>query len=240
MALFSNPFSGNQGKTPEDDYSKGVLCLKANDFYGANDFFKSAARGGHVSALYDLGLINSMGRISPYEIDFAISCFHNAAAGGHAKAKDVVGWLNDKTFDITKLSWLSSIYPAEGWPNIIVTMVGCRLYNALCIEHDVTDSVIDYELDAARFSEHSYIQNFINRTGISGSVYSGGLNRIQEGSVVDAITDGLNNLYVGLKGAGHSDQICLLTRCTIVGYIISKSRHARRAMPLLGTDKFFA
>ena len=244
VTLFSNPAHfRNTCKTTEKIYSEGVLCLQRNDYYGANAFFKTAAEGGNTSALYNLALIHGMGSISPWDIDFSIDCFRRAAAGGHPKAKEFSMWLDkaeDTTFGTMALAKFATTLPAQNEPNHLLMMVGCRLYNALCVQYNAADFVIESELDAARHSEHHYIHNFIKRTGISNSVYPGGLNRIEGGSAADQLTDGLNYLHVGLKRGGHSDQICLLIRCTIVGYVISKSRHARRAMPLLGTDKFFA
>jgi len=95
-------------------------------------------------------------------------------------------------------------------------------------------------LDAASTSDHPYIHKFIERTGVKKTIYSGGLNRVQQGSAADQITDGLNHLFLALKHSGHFDEIGLMIRCTIVGYIISKSKHANGAAPLLGIDKFFS
>jgi hypothetical protein len=137
----------------------------------------------------------------------------------------------DTSFGTTALAMMAAKIPTQTEPNHLLMMLACRLYNALCIKYEATESVIEYELDAASTSDHPYIQNFINRTGIKKSIYSGGLNRIQQESPADQITDGLNNLFLGLKQSGHSDKLGLMIRCTIVGYIISKSRHANGAAP---------
>lgn len=243
MAFFSNPFFKSKDKTTEDDYSKGVICLQNSDFYGANNLFKLAAACGHVSALYNLALINGGGSISPYDIDFAIICFRKAADGGHPKAKEFSPWIDkaeDTSFGTTALAMFAARLPAQDEPNHLLMMVGCRLYSALCIQHDALDSVIEYELDAASTSDHPYVHRFVERTGVKESIYLGGLNRIQGGSAADQITDGLNDLYLGLKRSGHSDKLCLMIRCTIVGYIIAKSKYANEAAPLTGYDRFFA
>ncbi|MFJ5444889.1 hypothetical protein ACIKP9_01455 [Methylobacillus methanolivorans] len=243
MALFSNPFFKSKIKETEDDYSKGVWCLQNGNFYDADKFFRVAAASGHVSALYNLALINGGASISPYDIDFAISCFRKAGNNGHPQAKEFSTWIDkaeDTSFGTTALAIFAAQLPTEDAPNHLLMMVGCRLYSALCLQYGVTDSVIEYELDAASTSDHPYIHRFIERTGIKKSIYSGGLNRIQPGSADDQITDGLNNLFLGLKHSGHSDELGLMIRCTIVGYIISKSKHANGAARLLGVDKFFA
>jgi len=243
MALFSNPFFKSKSKETEDDYSKGVVCLQNGNFYNADKFFRAAATSGHVSALYNLALINGGASISPYDIDFAIDCFRKAGDGGHPKAKEFSTWIDkaeDTSFGTTALAMFAAQLPAQSEPNHLLMMVGCRLYNALCIQYGASDSVIEYELDAASTSDHPYIHRFIERTGVKKSVYSGGLNRVLQGSAADQITDGLNHLSLGLKRSGHSDDLSLMIRCTIVGYIITKSKHANGAAPLLGVDKFFA
>ena len=226
----------------QDNYSKGVLCLQKGNFYDADKFFRVSAASGHVSALYNLALIIGGASISPCDIDFAISCFRQAGNNGHPKAKEFSAWIDkadDTSFGTTALAMFAAQLPAQPEPNHLLMMVGCRLYSALCSQYEASDSVIEYELDAASKSNHPYIQKFLDRTGIRKSIYSGGLNRIQQGSAADQITDGLNNLFLGLKHSGHSDDLGLMIRCTIVGYIISKSRHANGAAPLLGIDKFF-
>ncbi len=242
MALFGKPFFESKSKDAEGAYSTGVFCLQNNDLYGANDYFNQAAAEGHISALYNLALLNGGGSISPYDIDFAVQCFRQAAAGGHPKAKEFSLWLDkadDTSFGTIALSMYASQLPTQDEPNHLLMMVGCRLYGALCKQYNATDAVVQYELDAASNSEHDYIQEFIKRTGVSKSIYNGGLNRLVEGSAADQITDGLNTLHISLKKAGNSDSLCLMIRCTIVGYIISKSVHSPNARPMLGFDKFF-
>jgi TPR repeat protein len=242
MALFDLPFFRSQKSSTEDTYSAGVLKLQINDFYGANDLFKKAAAEGHVSALYNLALINGGGSVSPYDIDFAVSCYRQAAALRHPKAKEDSFWLDkadDTSFGTIALAMFASKLPAQDDPNHVLMMVGCRLYSSLCNLYKASDEVVAYELDAASASDYDYVHNFIKRTGINKSVYDGGLNRLSKGSAADQITDGLNNLHLGLKQSGHSDDLCIMIRCTIIGYVISKSKYAYSAAPLLGFDKFF-
>lgn len=242
MAIFDKPFFRSKEHSTEVDYTKGVYCIQRNDFYGADKFLKSAASGGHVSALYNLCLIHGSGHVSPYDVDFAIDCLRKAALGGHPKAQEFSPWIDkaeDTTFGTVALAMFAAQSPINSVPNYLLVMVGCRLYSALCENHGVTDHVIAYELDAARNSDHQYVHDFIRRTGIRKSNYSGGLRMIESGSAADQITDGLNQLHIGLKQAGNDDRICLMTRCTIVGYVISRSKYAELASPLLGIDKFF-
>lgn len=242
MGFFSNPFFKSNKREVEDEYSKGVLCLQCGNFYDADKYFRLAAVGGHTSALYNLALIHGGASISPFDVDFSISCFRKAADSGHPKAKEYSAWIDkaeDTSFGTTALAAFAGNLPAKNEINHLLMMVGCRLYRVLCARYEAIDSVIEYELDAASTSDYPYVSRFIDRTGIKESVYSGGLDRIQPGSAADQITDGLNNLFLGLKQSGHSDQLALMVRCTIVGYIISKSKHASEAKPLLGLDKFF-
>lgn len=242
MSLFNIPFFKSPAQRIEEFYSKGVVFLQNNDFYNANDHFKRASSEGHVSATYNLALINGGGSITPYDIDFASYCFRQSATGGHPSSKEFTFWLDkaeDTSYGTTALAMFASKLSVDDSPNHLLMMTGCLLYNALCQIHKATDAVIEYELDAASHSEYSYVQNFIRRTGIEKSKYEGGLDRLEKGSAADQITDGLNNLYLALKHSGHSDDLCIMIRCTIVGYIISKSNHRDNASVLFGVDKFF-
>lgn len=237
MEIFKSLFS----RKKVDCYAEGVACLKNNDHYRANKEFKKAAIEGNLSAIYNLSLLNGGGSVTPYDIDYATDCFRNAAAGGHQKAQEFSFWLDkaeDTSFGTTALAMFASKLPADDTPNHLLMMTACLLYNALCITHRATSEVIEYELDAASASDYSYVHNFIKRSGVPESVYRGGVNRLQKGSAADQITDGLNNLYAGLKYSGHSDQLCIMIRCSIVGYILSKSDRYNSS-PMLGVDSFF-
>lgn len=242
MINLENPFFKSNDEKTESDYVKGVSALQKNDFYGANKYFAAAADGGHISAVYNLSLINGSGLISPYNIDYAIDCYRVAAFSGHPKAQEFSLWLDkaeDTSLGASALSMLAEKLPPSNFPNHVVMMIGCRLYSAFCEKYGSENEVIAYELDAASHSDHLYIHNFIKRTGVSKSIYSGGLDRLKEGSHAEATTDLLNELHMSLKNAGNDDSVCLMARCTIVGYIISKSKYADLASPLLGVDKFF-
>lgn len=242
MKIFGKAFFESKNLDIEGAYSTGIYCLKNNDIYGANDYFKQAAVEGHISALYNLSLINGGGSVSPYNIDFAVECFRKAAAGGHPTAKKFSAWLgkaDDTSFGTIALAMFASKCPAQNEPHHLLMMVACRLYAALCERYGATEAVIRYELDAASTSDHGYVHEFIKRTGIKKPTYESALNSLEEDSAADQITDGLNNLHTGLKQSGYSDDLCIMIRCTIVGYIISKSAHSATARPLLGVDKFF-
>lgn len=242
MTLFGKPFFTSDEKKTETSYEDGVRCLSRNDFYGANKHFREAASAGHVSAFHNLAILNGAGYISPYDVDFAADCYYKAAAAGHPTAKEQIFWLEaaDRAgVGTDNLSNFASKLPAEHGLNHILMMAGCRFYGALCKSYGATNDVIEYELEAASLSDYKFIQSFVQRTGVPASSFKGGLNRLKAGSAADQITDGLNGLYVGLKKSGHSDEICLMARCTIVGYLVSKSMYSEKSSQLLGVDRFF-
>lgn len=242
MVLLDTPFYKDNDPDIESIFSNGVLCLSRNDFYGANAFFKLAAPSGHISAIYNLAILNANGSISPYDIDFAADCLYKAAAGGHPKAKTNLPWLeaaDQAILGIDNLTVFISDLSMEPWLNYLLMIVSCRFYSALCKKYDIENEVIEYELDAASYSDNQFAQAFIRRTGISADNYKGGSNRLKAGSIADQITDGLNYLTIQLMRSGYSDERCLITRCTIVGYLISKSIYSDRSKPLLGSDAFF-
>lgn len=243
MAKLDTPFYRDSDPDIENTFSKGVLCLSRNDFYGANAFFKLAASSGHISAIYNLAILSANGSISPYDINFAADCFYKASAGGHPKAKANLPWLeaaDQAVFGIDNLAIFASDLPIEPCLNYLLMIVGCRFYSALCKKYDVENEVIEYELDAASYSDNQFAKAFIRRTGVSIDNYKGGTDRLKEGSIADQITDGLNYLTIQLMHSGYSDEKCLITRCTIVGYLISKSTYSDQSKPLLGLDAFFS
>ena len=121
----------------------------------------------------------------------------------------------------------------------MLMIISCRLYYALCLRTDSILEVVAYELDVATQSEKEYVHKFIKRTGVDRDFYIDGMNRIEDGSYADQITDGLNDLCIALSSVGYSMDTIIMIRCTIVGYIISKSQFAESSRPLLGFDLFY-
>lgn len=114
-----------------------------------------------------------------------------------------------------------------------------RFFDVTCKKYGATNDVIAYELDGAASSDWKFIHSFIGRTGIDSSFYEGGLNRLSEGSAADQVTDGLNALSVAMGQIGYDQNLIVMARCSIVGYIILKSPYRQNAEPLRGIDAFF-
>lgn len=244
MALFETPFFKSKNKKTESIYESGVKCLAAGDNTKANQLFRKAAEAGHISALYNLVILNGSGMIEPFDIDFAADCLYKAAYGEHPKAKEVLYMLEaaDRggmgTTHLANLA-LNSPPPAEGTLPFLTMITGCRFYAAVCKATGATQQVIDYELDAAGMSDRDFVKRFVKRCGVPTSTFSGGLERLQEGGAAHQITDGLNQLFLSMRQAGYSDKLCLMARCTIVGYVISHSEYASFAPALPSVAGFF-
>jgi hypothetical protein len=242
VPLFQKPAFMSASHETEVIYTKGVLALQQNDLYVADKYLRQAALEGHVSALYNLSLMHGSGMISPYSIDFAVDCFYKAAALEHPQASQSV-WLLEAAdrggFGTHNLARFAGEWASGGGLNHMLMMCACRFFDTLCRKYGATADVVAYELDAASQSEDEAVLNFIERTAISPSFYEGGMERLMEGSAADQITDGLNEMHLGLKRLGTRDPYCRMARCTIVGYIVSKSPYGANAEPLLGTDRFF-
>lgn len=241
MALFRNPFFRSKIDHIEDAFTNGVLALQANQYDLANRNFRKSAESGHVSALFNLALLNGCGHISPYDLDFAIDCFYKAAEAGHPVASEA-RWLLEGAdrggFGTQRLAkFAADTLPHHGLNHLVMMCAG-RFFDVLCKKHDATDDMIAYELDAAAMSENPAVLRFLKRTGIPLSFYKGGLDRLTPGSAADQITDGLNELYVGMKSSGLPNEMCLMARCTIVGHIIRKSPYGARSLPLKGVHDF--
>lgn len=242
MSIFKSKSSPVDGKSIEKVYQKGLISVRAHDLYVAADLFKQAADRGHIPSIYQLALAHGSGAISPYNVDFAVDNCYRAAQLGYPKAVEQAQLLakaDDTTFGTTALALFGSrLDGTETTPSMFM-LASCRLYSALCERYDAFDEVINCEPDAASSSDHAFVRDFVERTAIPSSMYRNGIKHLQDGSAADQITDGLNQLYMGLKQSGYPDRICIFARCTIVGYVVSKSKHGHNAGELLGFDKFF-
>lgn len=242
VKIFQNSFFKSENEFIENLYLQGVRHLKANEHYAADKSLRAAAAGGHVSALYNLFILNGGGYISPYDIDLAADCFYKAAKAGHPSALKNLFMLEaaDRAgFGTINLAHLAATISPRGGLSALLMVCACRFFYAISEVHGVTDAVIAYELNGASFSENHEVMSFIRRTGVPESFYSGPLSNLQEGEAADQITDGFNSLSFALQSAGNTPQICAMARCSILGYMISKSPQGRNSKPLLGLDKFF-
>ena len=134
----------------------------------------------------------------------------------------------------------------------ILIVCACRFTHVLCKQHSVTDEVIDYELPAAAKSDNPAIREFVRRTGIELPRRRSWVQEdlrdsrmeffspdLVEGSAADRITDGFNQITVAFMTAGYSDELAAFARCTVLGYLVSKSERGTHAQPLLGFEQFF-
>lgn len=242
MAEFQNPFFTSASEDVEAEYVAGVLALQNGDYNTASRCFGSAARDGHVSALFNLSLLWGGGSVTPYDFDLAADCWYKAAEAGHPRAKALLWQLEAADrggFGADNLA--KFVEEANGGNLLIPSIMICaaRFYDVICRKYGATVDVIAYELDAAATSDFDFVHSFINRTGIDAVFYDGGLNRLKAGSAADQITDGLNKLHVAMRRSGVRDELAVMARCSIVGYIIAKSPYGDRSQPLRGVDTFF-
>ena len=242
MPQFQDPYFVSDSIDTEEEYVAGVVALQKNDYEVASRHLGKAARGGHISALYNLSLILGSGMVTPYDFDLAADCWYKSANLGHPRAKDGLWHLEAADrggYGADNLAKFANNPGAGG--NLIPSVMICaaRFYDVICRKYGATVDVISYELDAASNSDYQFIHAFIRRTGIKDDFYKGGLDRLKAGSAADQITDGLNKLYFAMTSSGINEELALMARCSIVGYIIEKSPFADRSQPLLGVDSFF-
>lgn len=242
MALFQNPFFKSKKPSIEDEYINGVKCLQNGDWTAGSRHFSAAAKGGHVSAIYNLSLLWGAGRVTPYDFDLAADCWYKAAAMEHPKAKETL-WLIEAAdrggFGSDNLVEMTLQQGSQNGLVAAIMICAARFYDVTCRKFGATSDVIAYELDGAAASDWKFIQSFIKRTGIHRTFYEGGLDRIKENSAADQVTDGLNNLSVAMRNVGFDAETTAMARCSIVGYIIQKSPYGEKSQPLLGLDQFF-
>jgi len=241
MKLFQRSFFKSKNDSAENQYEEGVRYLKTNDHYKADKALRAAAVGGHVSALYNLSILHGCGAISPYALDFAAQCFYEAAKHGHPAAIKNLFMLEGADrggFGTHNLAQLASNSSPQEWFSSLLMICATRYFSAVAKLHDATDEVIAYELHGASISDYGSVQSFVQRTGVPPRVYRS-KPALEEGSAADQITDGLNAFSVAQRAAGNSEKICMAARCTILGYMISKSSYGAVSQPLLGLDQFF-
>lgn len=242
MALFQKPFFKSKNTSVEDEYNNGVKCLQRKDWAAASRHLSVAAKGGHVSAIYNLSLLWGGGLVTPYDFDLAADCWYKAAAMEHPKAKQTL-WLIEAAdrggFGTDNLVKMTLEQGSQNGLVAVIMICAARFFDVTCRKFGATNDVIAYELDGAASSDWEFIQSFVKRTGIDKSFYEGGLNRLKEGSAADQVTDGLNSLSVAMRNVGFDAETTAMARCSIVGYIILKSPYGEKSQPLLGLDQFF-
>jgi TPR repeat protein len=230
------------GNSAEEEYNIGVQYLQKEKWELASHHLSKAAHGGHVSATYNLALLWGAGKVTPYNFDIAADCWYKAAAMGHAKAKDTL-WLLEAAdrggFGVDNLVKMVSDQGSQRGLVGMLMICAARFFDVTCKKYGATNDVIAYELDAAATSDWPFVHAYLKRTGIAPSFYKNGLNRLLEGSPADQITDGLNKLATAMIRVGFDPKVAVMARCSIVGYIISKSPYGDKSEPLLGLDQFF-
>ena len=242
MTEFQSPFYRSESTAVEAEYSDGVTALQTGNYNAASKHFANAARDGHVSALFNLSLLWGGGRVTPYDFDLAADCWYKAAESGHPNAKSLLWQLEAADrggFGADNLAKFTQ--EANAGNTLIPSIMICaaRFYDVVSRKYGATVDLIAHELDAASKSDLDSVHSFINRTGIDERFYEGGASRLKSGSAADQIVDGLNKLHTAMRHSGVSDELAIMARCSIVGYIIEKSPYGDRAQPLRGVDTFF-
>ncbi|WP_147269707.1 sel1 repeat family protein [Rhodanobacter denitrificans] len=242
MNLFQGSWFKSTNDSIESRYQQGVSYLKANYHSGADRCLREAAAGGHASALYNLAILHGCGVLSPYDLDFAATCYYKAAKLGHPSAAKSVFMLEAADrggFGSDNLAQLAAKTPPDRWFSSILMICATRYFSAVSKLHGATDLVIASELHGASISECPGILSFIERTGVPTSLYSDHRTYLEPGSAADQITDGLNSFSAALRAAGNERMLWIAARCTIVGYMISKTSLGDSSKPLLGLVDFY-
>lgn len=243
MAIFGKQFFKSTDVKAESSYKEGVNAVSRGAYLKAYHLFNEAAKSGHASAYYNLFLIHGGGYITPFDPDAAADNFYKAAAANHPKAKKQLFMLEgaDRAgYGMDNLARTAAASEQTGYLPPIFMVCGCRFVDSVSKQFGATMDVVAYELDAASMSDKKFVRSFITRTGVAPSVYKGGMERLIDGSAADQITDGLNQMSVALMGSNMNNDLALMARCTMVGYMIKKSHLGVRSSHLLGVQEFLA
>jgi len=248
--LFGKQFFKGSSASAEEAYRMGSLVLarayrtgSREDFQLAKDLYMAAEFEGHGSAIFNLFGMHGGGCLSTYDIDQAEHYWRKAAELNHPTAKQQLFMLEDANrgeFGVQASVKHAGLPAAPGFLSPLLITSACRSLVASCERHGATSDVIAYELDAASSSEKPMVLAFIERTGVACESYQGGMSRMEEKSPADWVTDGLNDLFVAMRRNGIDEDLCIVARCTMVGYLILKSDLGSKSSPLLGVREFLA
>ncbi|WP_299913375.1 hypothetical protein [uncultured Paracoccus sp.] len=228
--------------TGHDLFRSAVSAVASDNFYEADGLLRKSMLRGFMPAYFNSAILNGQGCISPFNIDYAVECYRTAAQLGHERAAELLQIINNADIahlTISDITNLATALEHGTFLNPIHTMVACRFYKSLCEKTSSLEEVILYEIEAASQSEYRSVLEFVDRTGIPPESYEGAYGRLVAGSPADKITDGLNELTVAMSRSGASERSYLFQRCTIVGYLVSRSRLGKDAKLLLGIEDFF-
>lgn len=243
MAIFGRQFFKSTDAKAENSYKEGVNAVSDGAYLKAYYLFNEAAEAGHASAYYNLFLIHGGGYITPFDPDAAADNFYKAAAAHHPKAKEQLFMLEgaDRAgYGMDNLARMASKSQQTGYLPPIFMVCGCRFLDSVLKKFGATMDVVAYELNAASMSDKKFVRSFITRTGVAPSVYRGGMERLIDGSAADQITDGLNQMSIALMGSNMDNDLALMARCTMVGYMIRKSHLGSKSSHLFGVRDFLA
>lgn len=244
MAKFQIPFFRSRNAKVEANFTKGIFHLQEGNYATAAALFENAAEAGHVSALFNLCLIQGSGFVSPWNFDVSADHWYKAAALGHPSAKETLYMLEAADrggFGIGPLVTMTADNSIEDGitPGRIMTCAA-RYFGALCKKYGATNDVIAYELDILASNERTEFKSFLTRTGVPEIFFIGGSKRLIMGSAAHQVIDCLNQFNRAQIKSGVAISNARMSRCAIVGYIIQKSLFGGSSEPLLGFDKFFS
>lgn len=242
MRIFGKQLFRSKNAEIESFYKAGTRAIAAGQYETARSQLTKAAKGDHASACYNLYALHAGGNISPYEIDTAAHYFQQAAALSHPRANselylleaaDRAGFGYDNFLDVIK-----ACPRAAGYLPPIAMLCACRFTYAVCKKYNIMHDVIAFELDGASYTEKDFVQSFIKRTGLTADFYQGGMDRVESISAAGSTTDGFNKLTRAMRASGIDEDLAIVGRCTILGYLISKSSFGSKSKPLLGVKEF--
>lgn len=243
VAIFGKQFFKSNDVKAENSYKAGVHAVECEAYLKAYHLFNEAAKTGHASAYYNLFLIHGGGYITPFDPDAAADNFYKAAAANHPTAKKQLFMLEAADrggYGMDNLARTAAASEQTGYLPPIFMVCGCRFVDSISKKFGATMDVVASELDAGSMSDKKFVRSFITRTGVTPSVYRGGMDRVIEGSAADQIIEGLNQISIALMGSRMNKDLALMARCTMVGYMIKKSHLGIKSSHLLGVQEFFA
>lgn len=223
-------------------YNEGMQALTIGALKVAEGHWSEAAALGHPSAKYNLSMLHGGAKLTPVDIDAAVETFREAAALGHQGAIDTAHFIekaDDTSFGTLPLAAWAQRMCVDDSPHPLIIMTACRLFAAMGKQYEVLDAVAAAAIEDAASSHIVAVRRFAERSGVTANDYQGSNALVRLDYAADQTSNGLRQLRHGLLQGGVPEHEAEFAICTVVAYMISKSRFAPAAGRFCGRDTFF-
>lgn len=228
-------------------YNEGVKCLQQQKYYEARDIFTKLLEINptYKSALFNLAQIHNSAAITPFDLDLSAKLIYFAASLGHQACNGICLFLSRA--DSCSLGFETLLMYADFRVNCpmpinpLVFLITSRYFASIVTrDEEIANLFINYELDRIKSLKQDWGLKFLNRLGISESVYYGAsVGEVQEDSIHGQMIYCLNELDKKFEKSGIDFKYREFFRISVVSYVINKASYKNVSICNEGLDTFF-